>query len=351
MNEAKLIQDADRILKARLPRGWKCRIRALSNVRDRGADAVLDIVGPDGARGRFAVEIKNRLFPRAVADIKAQLTNYSENPGLVIAAFLTPSTRERLEAFDLNYLDLTGNVRLALPRPALYLETLGAAGDPTPAKEPGRSLRGPKAGRIVRALCDFAPPLTISDLAGKSKVDVSYASRLVEWLARESLLERRPRGAVEAVERPALIRRWASDYAVLTSNAATGYIEPRGLDNLIRSLRNLSVRGKYAVTGSLVANKLAPIAMSKLAMIYADNVDAVVKALKLQPTDAGTNVMLLSPFDDVVFERTWTADGLTLVAPSQAAVDLMTSPGRGPAEAEAVLEILAKPSRSSRGSR
>jgi hypothetical protein len=99
----------------------------------------------------------------------------------------------------------------------------------------------------------------------------------------------------------------------------------------------------------VVANKLAPVAPPKLAMIYANDVDALSNALKLQPTDAGTNVMLLSPFDDVVFERTWTADGLTLVAPSQAAVDLMTSPGRGPAEAEAVLAILAEP--LSRGSR
>jgi hypothetical protein len=201
----------------------------------------------------------------------------------------------------------------------------------------------------VRALCDFAPPLPISDLAGKAKVDISYASRLVEWLAREALLERRPRGAVEAVDGPALIRRWASDYAVLTSNTATGYIDPRGLDNLIRSLRGMKGRGRHAITGSIVANKLAPVATSRLAMIYADDIDAIVKALKLQPTDAGTNVMLLSPFDDVVFERTWLSDGLTLVAPSQAAVDLMTSPGRGPAEAEAVLEILAKP--LSRGSR
>lgn len=136
---------------------------------------------------------------------------------------------------------------------------------------------------------------------------------------------------------------------MLTSNTATGYIEPRGLDNLIRSLASTTIRGKYAVTGSLVANKLAPVASSKLAMIYTDDVDAMVKALKLRPADAGTNVMLLSPFDDVVFERTWTADGLTLVAPSQAAVDLMTSPGRAPAEAEAVLEMLAKP--LSRGSR
>lgn len=349
MNEAKLIQEADRLLQARLPRGWKCRFKALSTARDRGADAVLEIVGPDGAKGRFAVEIKGRLFPRAIPGIKAQLADYSAGPGLVIAAFLTPSTRQRLQAFDLNYLDLTGNVRLTLSRPALYVETQGSAGDPAPAKEPTRSLRGPKAGRIVRALCDFAPPLPISDLAGKAKVDVSYASRLVEWLAREALLERRPRGAVEAVDRPALIRRWATDYAVLMSNTATGYLEPRGLDNLIRSLRSMAARGQYAVTGSLVANKLAPVAPSKLAMIYAEDVDAIVKALKLQPTDAGANVMLLSPFDDVVFERTWTADGLTLVAPSQAAVDLMTSPGRGPAEAEAVLEILAKP--SSRGSR
>jgi hypothetical protein len=160
----------------------------------------------------------------------------------------------------------------------------------------------------VRALCDFAPPLPISDLAGKAKVDISYASRIVEWLAREALLERRPRGAVEVVDKPALIRRWARDYAVLTSNTATGYIDPRGLDNLIRSLRGMRRRGRYAITGSMVANKLAPVATSRLAMIYADDIDAIVKALKLQPTDAGTNVMLLSPFDDVVFERTWLSD-------------------------------------------
>ena len=57
--------------------------------------------------------------------------------------------------------------------------------DPSPGDAPGRSLRGPKAGRIVRALCDFPTPLSISDLAAKAGVDVSYASRMVEWLARK----------------------------------------------------------------------------------------------------------------------------------------------------------------------
>jgi len=49
-------------------------------------------------------------------------------------------------------------------------------------------------------------------------------------------------------------------------------------------------------------------------------------------------VILLAPFDPVVFDRTWTDRSMTFVARSQVAVDLLTSPGRAPAEAEAVLE-------------
>jgi hypothetical protein len=44
---------------------------------------------------------------------------------------------------------------------------------------------------------------------------------------------------------------------------------------------------------------------------------------------------------NVVFERTRKDGGLTFVAASQAAVDLVTSPGRAPSETEAILERLA----------
>ena len=47
----------------------------------------------------------------------------------------------------------------------------------------------------------------------------------MEWLSREAVLERRPRGPVQSVDRPALIRRWAQDYEVLTSNDARSYLE------------------------------------------------------------------------------------------------------------------------------
>jgi hypothetical protein len=76
-------------------------------------------------------------------------------------------------------------------------------------------------------------------------------------------------------------------------------------------------------------------------MLYVDHVESMAVALNLRPTETGANVMLLAPFDDVVFERTWKDGGLTFVAASQAAVDLLTSPGRAPSEAEAIFERLA----------
>lgn len=43
-------------------------------------------------------------------------------------------------------------------------------------------------------------------------------------------------------------------------------------------------------------------------------------------------------FDDVVCERTSTKNGVTIAAVSQVAADLPTSPGRGPNEAEALMQ-------------
>ena len=54
-------------------------------------------------------------------------------------------------------------------------------------------------------------------------------------------------------------------------------------------------------------------------------------------TDAGANLLLLRPFDPVVFERTWSEEGLVFAALSQVAADLLTSPGRGPSEGESLL--------------
>ena len=68
----------------------------------------------------------------------------------------------------------------------------------------------------------------------------------------------------------------------------------------------------------------------------------LVEATALRPVDAGANVALVEPFDPVLYERTSRQKAITVVAPSQIVVDLMTSPGRGPNEAEVLIEWMGE---------
>jgi len=73
-------------------------------------------------------------------------------------------------------------------------------------------------------------------------------------------------------------------------------------------------------------------------LVYMDESAAALEHLEISPTDSGANVAVASPFDPVVYERMSTRNGVNIVAPSQVVVDLLTSPGRGPNEAEALME-------------
>jgi hypothetical protein len=88
--------------------------------------------------------------------------------------------------------------------------------------------------------------------------------------------------------------------------------------------------------------RLAPVAAPALLLAYCEDMAPIVDAMDLLPSDEGANVVLLRPFDRVVWDRTATADGVTYVAPSQAAVDCLTGTGRMPAEGEALLTWIAE---------
>ena len=108
-----------------------------------------------------------------------------------------------------------------------------------------------------------------------------------------------------------------------------------GANNVMTNLGKVEAR--VAVTGSFAAVRLAPVAGPALVVAYTDEPNALAESLGLIPTDEGANVALLVPFDQVVWERTTTENGITYVAPSQAAVDCLTGNGRMPAEGDALL--------------
>jgi hypothetical protein len=154
-------------------------------------------------------------------------------------------------------------------------------------------------------------------------------------LEREALLTRDPNGTIVEVDWPGVLRRWVEDYALTTSNRVGTFLEPRGLPALLAKLR--AITWLYAATGSLPATITAPVAPARLAVIYVQDTARAAEELDLRPTEAGTNVLLVEPYDPVVFDRSWTKDDIVYAALTQVAADLLNSPGRGPAEGEALM--------------
>jgi len=330
----------------RLPPNWWFSVAEQIRVGSFCVDAVVELRAPDGDRVRLLVEAKRALATRDVTDVLEQLERAREGldeaDGVVpmlIARYLPASTRARIEQRGAAYADATGNLRVVLDRPALFLRDTGASRDPW--RGPGRprgSLKGPPAARVVRALVDFTPPFTVPELVRRSGASTGATYRVVEFLEQETLIERQPRGQITTVDWRALLERWSVDYGFQQSNTVVSCLQPRGLSALAEGLLG-TPELRYVLTGSLAAERFAPHAPSRLAAIYVDRLDRAVERLDLREVDTGANVLLATgDYYDVVFARSQDVDGLRIAAPSQVAVDLLTAPGRGPTEAQALLD-------------
>jgi hypothetical protein len=329
----------------RVPQDWVVALSTRSPAASdlNRADAAIDIRSP-GMSATLAVEARTKFGPRdvdrllpGVGRVLRDLSPYI--PILVVAPWLSTRTQERLAEENLNYIDLTGNARLRLDNPPMFIETQGARRDPNPAARGATRLRGPKAARLIRLLLDVRPPYTVTALAQAARLNPGYVSRLLETMNQEALIERSARGEVLWVDIQRLIRRWAEVYSVFETNRTETFLASRGPAAALEDLGTTQLSGRRAVTGSFVAASIAPVAAPSLLAIYTDDVPSVVEALDLLPTDRGANVAMLTPFDPVVWERNQPLrDGVNSVAVTQAVVDCLTGNGRMPAEGEALME-------------
>lgn len=345
-----IIRQAIRELRTRLPDSWGIELELEAQAGDgHRLDALANVSTPDGRPLLLAIEAKRSITPRDAGPVLEQLRrliNMMPSEAYVlpvlVARYLPVSARERIADLGAGFLDATGNIRLAIDRPALFIADRGANSDPW--RGPGRprsGLRGEPAARVVRALVDFAPPYSVPELSARSGASTGATYRVVEFLEEEELITRQAYGAISDVRWRELLMRWSEDYGVAASNTVSLFIEPRGLSVLMDRLRD-APNLKYAVTGSFAAERLAPFAPPRQAMIYADDPDQLASALELRPTTTGANVVLAAPAYDVVFERADAIDAIKMAAPSQVAVDLLTGPGRNPSEAVALLDWMER---------
>ena len=326
-------------LRERLPSSWQVD-DAPQAFDGTDIDDFLSLQVPQGTVTRIAVETKQSVTPR---DAELMLSGLARSlraisahvPMLIVAPWLSQRTREVLAANNINYLDLTGNALLRLDNPVVYIQTEGAARNPTPGPRSPASLRGDKAARLVRLLADVRPPYGVGELAQAARLTPGYVSRLLDALDREAIVDRGPRGIVEDVDVTALLRAWASSSDAFKPELTTTWLAPVGAAATVAALP--SAAPDVAVTGSFAAVRWAPAAAPALLVAYARDVRRTATALGLLPADEGANVILLRPYDDVAFARSVVTDGVTYAAPSQVAADCLRGPGRMPAEGDALL--------------
>lgn len=329
-----LIGDALRELQLRLPLGW--RVGEPVFQRPASVDATAELIAPDRRTCMLSLEANARLEPKNVRLVLEQTAAAREQgPLIVLAPYLSEATRERLRSGGVGYLDLTGNIRIAISEPGLYIETQGAVENPNRAERPARSLQGAKAGRIVRVLLDRKEPPGVREIAALTEVDAGYVSRVLALLDSEALITRTGRGRTQSVDWLALLRRWAREAPLDSRGKVRTYLEPRGLAALLERLRESEEQ--YVVSGSLAAAAFAPVASTRLAAIWMRNVTIAAEQLRLRPTESGTNVLLIEPNDDDVFKGRTKREGVWYASLSQVVADLLTSPGRGPAEGEELI--------------
>jgi hypothetical protein len=345
-----VLREVVQVLRDRLPLNWSLKEqRELASPGDVGVDAQLRLRAPDGTESLVLVQAKRLLNSRDVPSALESLHQAaarlasSERVVLLLAArYLPETTQERIAEAGAGYVDATGNLLLVADRPSLFLRDRGAERDPW--RGPGRprgTLRGPPAARVVRALIDFAPPYTVPELSVRARASTGATYRVVKFLEGEGLLERARYGPIGEARWRQLLERWSKDYGFAQSNAVATYLEPRGLGALTARLAE-QPQLDYVLTGSFAAERVAAYAEPRLAMLYVRDTATAAKALGLRSIDSATNVALASGKYDVAFQRPEEVGELRMAALSQAAVDLLSGPGRNPSEANALLDWMER---------
>lgn len=349
-SEADVLLTGAARVQAVLPPGWTVQTRTEVGGLDdstntyRRPDSRLSLTRGGQKVVTYAVMAKrsltsNNLLPAINQLLALQGDNSARMRPMLVARYLSPQQQRELQERGIAYADATGNLNLTSDDPLIVLSDRGASADPW--RGPGRpttSLKGLPAAKLVRALADFVPPYSVADLADVAGASLGAAYRLSGYLAGQGLLTRAERGPITEVDWPELLRRWGQEARYLDTSTTRGFLEPRGLDSLVARLGKQAPAQRYAISGSLAAQPYAAYAEARLAIVYADDPLMLASELTLRPAETGANVLLVTPRSPVVFERTSSWREVTIVAPSQAAADLLGGPGRNPAEGDYLVE-------------
>lgn len=341
-----LLDVAFRSLAALLPDGDMELTQHPPLEKDEGSDAIWEVRAVN-YHCQLLVQAFTRFIPRDVDRVLGGnhdlVRRVVREPVLVVAPWFSPRAQGVLRERGFNYLDMTGNVFLKIPRPALYLRLEGARHDPSPAVKQPVKLRGAGVNALVRILVDYEPPYKLVDLAHESKLSNGYVSRVLEALADDRLIRREAKNrSVTDVYWKQLILARAENYSLLKSNRSRSYIARGGAKALYRQLGQAN-QDQALVTGSFAVQEYVQVAAATQLALYVPSPESFAEKHGLMPAQQGANVLLLIAADESQLDRgRERTDGTFHVGLSQLVLDCLSGNGRLPEEGSALLDWMSE---------
>ncbi|KAA3448232.1 hypothetical protein C7I87_22930 [Mesorhizobium sp. SARCC-RB16n] len=291
----------------------------------------------DGNRRFLACEVKPIGQPRHVRAALFQLRKTAEKydpPAMpiFIAPYLSQEAQALCREFDVGYLDLVGNARIAFD--TVFIERQVDAKPPAIQRNL-KSIFKPKSAQVLRVLLrDPDRAWRVADLAQASDVSLGHVSNVRgelvdrEWaeVTDDGLRLSQPGGLLDA---------WRDAYEPPVGERMGFYTTLHGQSFEVSARRALSAgrATPNAVFASFsAAHWLAPYGRVSTQYFYADSAGlaALSDALKLSPSTSGANVIITVLKDHGLFnDVTQPAPGVVCTSPVQTYLDLGVAGERG----------------------
>ena len=284
-----------------------------------------------------------RIVREAVNALARSRPSFKNAYGIIVAPFISDAAAEILKAEGMGYVDFAGNCRLCLGK--VYIEKTGQS-NPFTEKRDLRSVYSPKAERILRALMldphAFWRVTALAEFADVSLGQVSNVKKLLsarEWLQSGS-------SGFSLAQPEALLAEWSVAYR-FTRNRVGNFYAMASIDEIERAIAGKSQKDKPlgTLTAFSAAARFAPAVRYQRVSAYVNNpMEAVAEKFGWKRVASGSNISLIEPYDQGVLIDSRDSNGIQVVSPLQAYLDLHGNVARGEEAAEALLREVLRPS-------
>ncbi|MGY2811931.1 type IV toxin-antitoxin system AbiEi family antitoxin [Bradyrhizobium sp. USDA 4506] len=309
--------------------------------RDPGFDIVAELI-IGGRQHRLICEVKSVGQPRyvhgAIFKLRRAMEHFDPSATPVfIAPYLSPESQALCREYDVGFVDLAGNARLAFD--TIYIERQVDA-KPAAVQRGLKSIFKPKSAQILRVLLR-APfqSWRVVDLAEASDVSLGLVSNVRTELIDREWAEVTEDG-MRLLQPRALLDAWREVYEAPAGERLNFYttLHGKALEKSSRDVLSPDPDKKRAVFASFsAAHWLAPYGRVPTQYFYAESaaIERLRDALKLSPAASGANVVITVPKEEGPFlDIVQPAPGAVCTSPVQTYLDLAIAGERGEEAAE-----------------